>query len=253
MTVSPFYSEGQQYEGAIAIVRDVTSLVELENRLREQDRLAAVGRLAAQVAHEIKNPLAGLRGACEVMMTRLERDSGKEIAEEMVRQIDRLNRTVEDLLLFSRRSSTRPVPSDLHAVIDSVIGVVLGAADARRLEVVRDFSPDLGQLTVDPEQMQQVLFNIILNAAQVMDYDGKLIVRTRVDNQHVAVVVQDTGPGISADHSESIFEPFYTTRAQGTGLGLAIVKKIIHAHDGTIEARNLPERGAEFEIRLPNR
>ncbi|HXV76176.1 MAG TPA: ATP-binding protein, partial [Candidatus Polarisedimenticolaceae bacterium] len=253
MTVSPLYAENGEHEGSTAIIRDVTSLVDLERRVREQDRLAAVGRLAAQVAHEIKNPLAGIRGACEVMMTRLEQDSGKEIAAEVVRQIDRLNRTVEDLLLFSRRSSLRPVPSDLHAVIDSVIGVVQGAADARRLEVVRDFSPRIGNVTVDPEQIQQVLFNIIINAAQVMDYAGQMTIRTRLVDHSVVVCVRDSGPGIPPECLTQVFEPFYTTRAQGNGLGLAIVKKIVHSHDGTVEARNHPELGAEFEIRLPYR
>jgi PAS domain S-box-containing protein len=253
MTVSPLHGSDGRFEGSTAIIRDVSSLITLERRLRQQDRLAAVGRLAAQVAHEIKNPLAGIRGACEVMMPGMISKPEREIAEEVVRQIDRLNRTVDELLRFSRPAKTRPAPTDLNDLIDRVLGVLLGEPRTRKLCVVRDLSPDLPSLTVDPEQMQQVLFNVLLNATQAMDYEGTLSVGTRVENASVVVSVRDSGPGLPAEEAETIFEPFYTTRAQGTGLGLAIVKKIVEAHGGTIQAGSPPEGGAEFRISLPRR
>jgi PAS domain S-box-containing protein len=251
MTWSPFHSAGGNYEGSTTIVRDVSSLLEMERRLREQDRLAAVGRLAAQVAHEIKNPLAGIRGACEVMMARLTEQRGQEIAEEVVRQIDRLNRTVEDLLLFARPVMTRPRPTDMHELIDQVLAVMLEEPNARTLKVVRDYAPQMPLLNVDPEQMQQVMFNVLLNASQAMGYEGAMTVGTRLDDTGATVTVSDSGPGIAEDTIDNIFEPFYTTRAQGTGLGLAIVKKIVQSHRGTIEALASSQGGAEFQIHLP--
>jgi len=251
MTWSPFHGAGGRYEGSTTIVRDVSSLLEMERRLREQDRLAAVGRLAAQVAHEIKNPLAGIRGACELMMVRLEEQRGHEIAEEVVRQIDRLNRTVEDLLLFARPMTARPQPTDMHELIDRVLAVLLEEPKARTMNVVRDYAPDMPLLDVDPEQMQQVMFNVLLNASQAMGYKGTMTVGTRLDDTRATVLVSDSGPGIAEDAIDNIFEPFYTTRAQGTGLGLAIVKKIVQSHRGTIEATASSEGGAEFQIHLP--
>jgi two-component system sensor histidine kinase HydH len=251
MTWSPFHGAGGDYEGSTTIVRDVSSLLEMERRLREQDRLAAVGRLAAQVAHEIKNPLAGIRGACEVMMVRLTEQRGQEIAEEVVRQIDRLNRTVEDLLLFARPVMTRPRPTDMHELIDQVLAVMLEEPNARTLKVVRDYAPQMPLLNVDPEQMQQVMFNVLLNASQAMGYEGAMTVGTRLDDTRATVTVSDSGPGIAEDTIDNIFEPFYTTRAQGTGLGLAIVKKIVQSHRGTVEALASSQGGAEFQIHLP--
>lgn len=251
MTRSPFHDADGGYEGSTAIVRDVTALVEMERRLREQDRLAAVGRLAAQVAHEIKNPLAGIRGACEVMYSRLEEQRGQEIAQEIVRQIDRLNRTVEDLLLFARPATMTPASTDLHDLIDRVVGLFQEDRRASNVEVVREYAGDLPRIDVDPEQMNQVFFNVLLNAAQAMDYEGTVTIGTRLEVGRVTVTVRDSGPGLPGDATETIFEPFYTTRAQGTGLGLAIVKKIVQAHHGEVEAATGPHGGAELRIRLP--
>jgi PAS domain S-box-containing protein len=251
MTLSPFHSADGRYEGSTTIVRDVSSHLELERRLREQDRLAAVGRLAAQVAHEIKNPLAGIRGACEVMMVRLTEQKGQEIAEEVVRQIDRLNRTVEDLLQFARPMTASPRPTDMHELIDQVLAVMLEEPRAKTLNVVRDYAAGMPVLDVDPEQMQQVMFNVLLNASQAMGYRGTVTVGTHVDGAWATVTVSDSGPGIAQDTLDNIFEPFFTTRAQGTGLGLAIVKKIVQSHRGTIEARSSSNGGAEFRIRIP--
>jgi two-component system sensor histidine kinase HydH len=251
MTWSPFRGADGRYEGSTTIVRDVSSLLEMERRLREQDRLAAVGRLSAQVAHEIKNPLAGIRGACEVMMARLAEQPGQEIAEEIVRQIDRLNRTVEDLLQFARPMTAQPMPTDVHELIERVLAVLLEQPEARTLRVERDYASDMPSLNVDPEQMQQVLFNVLLNASQAMAFDGTIKVGTRLNDTTATVSISDSGPGISKDALQNIFEPFYTTRAKGTGLGLAIVKKIVQSHRGSIEAVASAEGGAEFRIHLP--
>jgi nitrogen-specific signal transduction histidine kinase len=203
------------------------------------------------VAHEIKNPLAGIRGACEVMMVHLTEQKGQEIAEEVVRQIDRLNRTVEDLLQFARPMTAHPRPTDVHELIERVLSVLLEQPNARTLNVERDYAVKMPPLNVDPEQMQQVMFNVLLNASQAMGYEGTMTVGTRLDETRATILVSDSGPGIADDTLENIFEPFFTTRAQGTGLGLAIVKKIVQSHRGTIEAARSSQGGAEFQIHLP--
>jgi len=251
MSVSPLHDADGRYEGSTAIIRDVSSLIEMEQRLREQDRLAVVGRLAAQVAHEIKNPLAGIRGACEIMMGRLADTRMHEIAEEVVRQIDRLNRSVEDLLQFSRPTRTAQVPTDLHELIESVLGMVLRDARAGSLQVERAYAEAVPAIPLDAAQIQQVLYNVLLNACQAMNYSGRLSVATYLRDSSIVVRVRDSGPGIPEGVGESIFEPFYTTRTEGTGLGLAIVRKIVQAHRGTIEAGSAPGGGAEFLIALP--
>jgi two-component system sensor histidine kinase HydH len=252
ITRSPLYDRSARYVGSTGIVRDVTEVSKMETRLREQERLAAVGELAAQVAHEVRNPLAGIRGACELLMSgnqRLERN--QEIAAEVVQQIDRLNRTVGDLLLFARPTDVRPRPTDLHELIDRVAAVLAEDPQAQGVKLERHYTSKLPAVSVDPQQLEQVFFNVLLNASQAMEHSGMIDIRTEMNLESVQVTIRDSGPGIPEKAAADIFKPFYTTRAQGTGLGLAIVNKIVQAHQGTIDAGRSPEGGAEFRIRLP--
>jgi PAS domain S-box-containing protein len=252
ITRSPVYDASGRYIGSAALIRDVTALKEMEARLLEQQTLAAVGEMSAQVAHEVKNPLMGIRGACEIMSEGYGQDHPhNELASEVLRQLDRLNATVEELLAFARPKPMIPVSTDLNEMLQAVLGVVVEDPRSRSIEVVRDLDTELSTVEADAEQMQQVLFNIVLNAMQAMGSRGTLTVRTREDEDHVYLDVHDTGPGIKPDLSERIFKPFFTTRSKGTGLGLAIVKTIIEAHGGKVIAANAPEGGALFSISLP--
>jgi two-component system, sporulation sensor kinase E len=252
VTRSPLYDTDGRFLGSTGIVRDVTRLKEMEQRLLERECLAAVGQMAAQVAHEIKNPLTGIRGACEILSDGFDRDHPRrEIADEVVRQMDRLNRTVEEFLLFARPQATRPAPSDLHLVIDRVISILGDDPENSGVQVVRDYDAAMPVLEIDPAQIEQVVFNILLNAYQAMDGNGRVTVETRTDAEHATVTIRDTGRGIPEDVARSMFKPFFTTRAKGTGLGLAIVRNIVQGHRGTIEARNAVGGGAEVVIRLP--
>jgi two-component system sensor histidine kinase HydH len=251
ITWSPLYDAAGEYAGCTAIVLDITAENEMRQRLLERERLAAVGELAAQVAHEIRNPLAGIRGACQVIFS--SEDDAREIREvgqEVLRQIDRLNGTVEELLQFAKPGSIEPAPTDLNELIDSVWEMIREDPKSGSVKLERRYQLDLPKLEVDPEKFEQVLYNILLNASQVMDHEGTITVGTELVDGEVRVTVRDTGPGIPSEIIDDIFKPFYSTRVRGTGLGLAIVKKIVVAHDGRIEAGTAPGGGAEFRICL---
>jgi two-component system sensor histidine kinase AtoS len=248
----PIFDATGAYLGSTGIVRDVSKIKEMEAKLVEAERLAAVGELAASVAHEIKNPLAGIRGACEIISEMFpEDDPRRELSTEVHRQIDRLDRTLRDLLLFSKPQETRPEPADIHDVIEHVLSVLLGDAQARGIVVQRRYADPMPRVPLDAHQMEQVFFNILLNACQAMNFEGTIAIATEVEPERVRVRIRDAGPGIPPEIAERIFKPFFTTRSKGTGLGLAIVRNIVNAHGGGITAGTAPEGGAEVVLALP--
>lgn len=252
ITRSPLYDAEGRFAGSTSIVRDMTAIKEMEARLLERERLAAVGELAARVAHEVRNPLAGIRGGCEILLEGYPADDARrEIGEETLRQVDRLSRTVQDLLLFARPRAVEPAPTDVHEVLEHALRALREDPRAREVKLERVYDRSLPPLSLDAQQMEQVFVNILLNAFQAMEFRGTVRIATRFDGTAAEVSVRDTGPGIRADVMESLFKPFFTTRAQGTGLGLAIVRSIVEAHGGTVRAACPPGGGAEFTVRLP--
>jgi two-component system sensor histidine kinase HydH len=252
LTVAPIYDATDSYVGTTGIVRDVTAIKQLQLQLLERERLAAIGELAAMVAHEVRNPLAGIRGGCEILLEGYpEGDTRHDIGVEIIHQVDRLSRTVHDLLLFARPKAMDLVPTDLHGLIERILHVLRDDPENGAVEVVRDFGDDVPVIQADGRQMEQVFLNLILNAIQAMSHKGTVTIATRTHGRQVVVTVGDTGPGIPPEKLVHIFEPFFTTRAQGTGLGLAIVKKIVEAHGGRIEAASPPGSGARFTATLP--
>lgn len=254
VTTAPLLAADERFAGTVGIVRDVTELKEMEALLVERERLAAVGELAAMVAHEVRNPLAGIRGGCEILLEGYpEGDARHEIGEEILRQVDRLNGTVHELLLYARPKALDPVPTDVHLLLDRVVRNGTEARKPSSVEVSRQYATGLPSVELDARQMEQVFLNLFLNACQVQSDPCRVRLSTEISQGEFQVTVRDWGPGISPERMESIFKPFYTTRAQGTGLGLAVVKKIVEAHRGSVEARNCPDLGAEFVVRLPLR
>jgi len=252
LTVAPLYDATDSFAGTTGIVRDVTAVKQLQLQLLERERLAAVGELAAMVAHEVRNPLAGIRGGCEILLEGYpEGDTRHDIGVEIIHQVDRLSRTVHDLLLFARPKAMDLVPTDLHGLIERILHVLRDDPGNGAVEVVRDFGGDVPVIQADGRQMEQVFLNLILNAIQAMSQKGTVTIATRTHGRQVVVTIGDTGPGIRPEKIAHIFEPFFTTRAQGTGLGLAIVKKIVEAHGGRIEAASPPGSGARFTATLP--
>ena len=252
ITWAPLYTPADEFDGLVGIVLDVTAEAEMKQRLVEQERLAAVGEMAAQVAHEVRNPLAGIRGACEMLLgDGIDPKIRGDVGQEVVQQIDRLNRTVEELLQFAGPRLVERAPTDLNDLIRRVVSVFGEDPRASTLSVVQELAEDLPTIDVDPSRLEQVFYNLLLNAAQMMTFEGRITISTATEGRDVRVTVRDTGPGIPTRVGPQIFKPFVTTRTSGTGLGLAIVKKIVEAHEGSIEASNGPGGGAEFRLRLP--
>jgi signal transduction histidine kinase len=216
-------------------------------------QLATVGELAASLAHEIKNPLAGIKGAVQVLLDQAgPGHPHREIFEAILQQADRLGHTLRELLDFAR-----PVPPQfgwgaVNDVVDRVSGLVGQDPAGARIVIEKDLAEDLPRVRLDEAQMSEVLLNIMLNAVQMMPDGGRVTVRTRRDGpDHVLVEVEDSGPGIPAHVLPQIFKPFFTTKHKGSGLGLAICARIVRDHGGTIAAGNGDGRGARFMVRLP--
>ncbi|WP_176066618.1 sensor histidine kinase [Anaeromyxobacter diazotrophicus] len=228
---------------------------ELEAFYRERmvraDRFAAVGELATGLAHEIKNPLAGLSGALELLAEDLASSPRQaEVVTEMRHQVARLGNTMESLLSFARPPKARLRTTDVNATLEKVLFLVRqqrrGASVALTLELGQTLPPVLA----DPNQLEQVLLNICLNACQAMDGKGKLVLRTFEIDGRVTVEIEDDGPGIPAEVRQHMFKPFFTTKREGNGLGLAISARIVAEHGGHIGYRCPPAGGTIFAVTL---
>ncbi len=231
-------------------------------RLARAERLATMGELAASLAHEIKNPLAGIGGAIQVMADELpETEPRKEIMREILSQVHRLDRTVRDLLAFARPGKPDIAPCDIHQVLDRVLLLLAESPEAKHVRLVRAYQPGIPRMHADGKQLGQVFLNLLLNAVQAMPTGGQITLRTalrEVDGagpqargRMVEVALSDTGPGIPPHVLKDIFEPFMTTKRRGTGLGLSVSRRIVEDHGGWIEAESPPGQGATFRIFLP--
>lgn len=243
------------FDATLAALR--RSQAELEAFYRERmvraDRFAAVGEIATGLAHEIKNPLAGLSGALELLAEDLARDPRQaEVVGEMRHQIERLTHTMESLLSFARPQKAKLRATDVNEGIEKVLFLIRQQLRGASVVVQPDLAAGLPPVLADPSHLEQVLLNLCLNACQAMQASGTgtLTVRTRPREGSVAVEVADTGPGIPAELRGQIFKPFFTTKRQGNGLGLAISARIVAEHGGHIGYRCPPEGGTTFTITL---
>jgi two-component system NtrC family sensor kinase len=225
-------------------------------QLMESERLALVGRLAADVAHEINNPLQGIVAYAHLLLEDpVCPAAARESLQKIVAQADRCKEIVRGLLDFSRPKKPHVAPTDIHGVLRDSIELVARQARLQNIEIVRAWDERMPRAAVDPSQMQQVFVNLIINAAEAMEGGGRMTVTTRSDPaaRWVEVEFRDTGRGISGENLERIFDPFFTTKevGRGTGLGLSISYGIVKENGGTIVVESEAGRGATFTIRLP--
>jgi signal transduction histidine kinase len=258
----PFLLEERHLIDALA--REVSAIIErrqarierrqLEQQLMHADRLATIGQLAASVAHELNDPLGTILGFAELVASHPELPEGARADLARIVQASLHARNiVSKLRLFARQNPPERVPTDLNRIVEEGLYMTAAQCAKQGILLVRDLDPDLDTVQADPGQIHQALTNLTVNAIQAMPDGGRLTVRTRARENEVALIVEDTGPGMTAEVLELIFQPFFTTKPpeQGTGLGLSIVQGIIAAHGGLIEVDATSGTGARFEIRLP--
>lgn len=236
--------------GRSSIVRDVTHLKKLQEELVRSQSLAALGELAATVAHEIKNPLAGISGAIQVMADSIPVEDGRhEIVREILDQIRRLDNTVRDLLVFAR--PTKPVLTevDLAETLTRAWSLLAQQPGAKDVRFAIEGPADM-RVPADPHLIQQVWINVFQNAVEAMPQGGRITVRLGVGPK-ASVEIRDTGSGVSAENLGNVFRPFFSTKTRGTGLGLAISRKIVESHGGEMSLRSQPGAGTTVLVEIP--
>ncbi len=233
------------------ILHDLSSRADLEDRLREATAMARLGEMAAVIAHEVKNPLAAVRGAIQVIGSRMKGDTGDAaIVREIIARIDGLNTLIQDLLVFARPPKPKPSPTDLRALVTSVVTLLKSDPAFGQLEV--DILGEAPTLPSDPALMTIVFQNLLINSAQAMHGKGRIVVAFDESRGWHRVAVIDHGPGIHPDIRAALFRPFKTTKARGTGLGMATAKRLVELHDGRITVDCPAGGGTTVTVALPS-
>jgi len=254
LSVSMLEGEEEAFLGHVILFRDLTEVRELQREIDTSRRLASLGRLAAGIAHEIRNPLSSIKGFATYFRERY-RDvpEDQRTANIMIQEVDRLNRVIGQLLEFARPMAIQKKRADIQSLIRHSLKLVDKQAQAKEIQVETTLPPEVGPLSVDPDRLNQVFLNLFLNAIEAMDKGGTLSVTLSKDTETlgVRITVTDTGVGISEHHLEHIFDPYFTTRQTGTGLGLAIVHKIIESHQGEVKVESEVGKGTTVTVLLP--
>lgn len=252
-TVAPLFAEAGETTGMVITFQDLTDIRALEETARRQDRLAAVGRLAASIAHEIRNPLAAMRGSIQMLHAEMEGNSEHaELMEIILRESDRLNKIVTDYLAYARPRKAEIKEADTCALLQDTFKLLSNSSEIskdHKLEL--DLPTERVLVKGDPEQLRQVLWNVARNALASMPNGGTLRASVEIARgDRVRLAISDTGCGMSQDQVERLFEPF-SSGTGGTGLGLSIVYQIIRDHNGTINVSSREGEGTTITIELP--
>ncbi|MFZ5799342.1 MAG: ATP-binding protein [Desulfobulbaceae bacterium] len=238
--------------GTMLILHDLTEIKQLQASLQKQEKLAAIGNLAAGVAHEVRNPLSSIKGYATYFASLFEEGSErKKAAEVMSAEVERLNRVISELLEIARPSDIKPKATDVSFLLASSLRLVQQEAETAGVRLKTDISEGLPPFALDPDRLTQALLNLYINAIQAMPTGGQLAVSAVENAAGLEITVSDSGAGIRPEEVGKIFDPYYTTKNTGTGLGLAVVQKVVEAHGGAIQVRSEPGRGTSFTITLP--
>jgi signal transduction histidine kinase len=248
--------EARRYQAVAAQLEAANqNLREAEAAMRRSERLAALGQLTAGLAHELRNPLGTIRASAEMLNKNLpaENETGRELAGYITTEVDRTNSLIIRFLQFARPVRLQLSETDLSVVIDDSIRQIELHSPPLPVSVHRNYSLETPRIPADAELLGRVVYNLLLNAAQATPPGGTITVKTRAVGETVELAVIDRGSGIAKKNLESIFNPFFTTRADGVGLGLAIVSKIVDEHGGHIEVESEEGSGSTFRVYLPAR
>lgn len=267
IAVSPFHEASGRADGAVLEIRDRSVHRELREAAFERERIHAFGRIAAGIAHEVKNPLGGIRGAAEIVAKRSDDPRFVRSAQLVIRETDRIAGLLDDFMVLGRDEGLRLREVNLHRVLDDVLDLNDLDPLSDGIAIERIYDPSIPELRADRDRLAQVFHNLVRNALQAMaEGEGnRLEIHTRVDLDHplsqsdgprvpaVSVELVDSGPGIAEDLRDRITDPFFTTRETGTGLGLSIAQHWVTAHGGRLVLENARSGGARARVTLPLR
>jgi two-component system nitrogen regulation sensor histidine kinase GlnL len=264
VSTSPLVMADGSRAGTIVLLRDLTNIRDLEEAVRKADRLSALGTLAAGLAHEIKNPLGGIRGAAQLLEMELaEDDELRECTRVVLKEVQRVNRIVEELLDLALPRKLNLVGVNLHKILAHIVFLQQQAVEGKPITFQRQLDPSIPAILADEGRITQLFLNLIKNAVEALGESGVVTISSRIVSEYsmtqkgerrsrmVAVEITDDGAGIPTEVMEHLFTPFYTTKEKGTGLGLAICQKIVAEHRGMIRVESEEGRGTTFTILLP--
>lgn len=263
VTCYPLIQASGENIGAILTMKDITYIRELEAAVRQADRLSTLGTLAAGLAHEVKNPLGGIKGAAQLLERELSVESDLwEYTRVMIRETERIDHIIRELLDLASPRGLRLTPVNLHKVLEDILLLQKQAVAGRDITFSKQFDPSIPAIMADEEMLTRLFLNLIRNSIDAMGEAGHLTVNSRVLSDYrmtqnerrsrmVAVEVADDGPGIPREDLENIWTPFFSTKSSGTGLGLTICHKIVAEHRGMIKVDSDPGHGTRFTVLLP--
>jgi len=263
VAASPLHDREHQFLGTVLLLRDIKHRKELEEDLKRADRLVLMGTLAAGLAHEIRNPLGGIKGAAQLLRRSVDEQSAlRQYTDIMVREVDRVTRLIESLLNLSRPPELSLAPVNIHEILEDALLLESQTVGGGSVQIKKNFDPSLPPVRADRSQLMQVFLNLVKNAFQAMERGGVLTVATRLEtdfhirgkgtrrNRFIWVDIADQGSGIKESDLAHIFSPFFTTKNSGTGLGLATCYQIIKEHGGLIRVESTEGKGTTFKVSL---
>ncbi len=247
-------SDDGTFVGLMLIVKDLTQLKKLQMEVQRKDKLAAIGNLAAGVAHEVRNPLSSIKGYATYFKSLFEKDSeNSKAADVLISETDRLNRVITELLELSKPSDVKLRKTALRPLLESTLRLIQHEAQSANVQVDLEINDEVTFAFLDPDRFTQVMVNIYVNSIQAMVDGGILNLNVSADQNHITISISDTGPGLKKEIARKMFDPYFTTKTKGTGLGLSIAQKIVEAHHGTIRVDSREGKGTSVIISLPAR
>ncbi|MBW2040257.1 MAG: PAS domain-containing protein [Deltaproteobacteria bacterium] len=255
LLIFPYHDSSGRERGKVVNLQDMTQIYKMQEEILKMDRLAYLGEFSSTLAHEIRNPLAGIKTTAQALNEELGKDDHrKEYLDRIIKEIDRLNDLLRTFFSFVKPRRLNLAPCHIQDIIKEVKGLLTKEAEKTGIMIKEVYANGLPPIPLDFNQMQQVFMNLFLNALHAMPVGGELVVEVSKRNSQkgwIQIKVKDTGKGIAPEHLPKIFDPFYTTKSKGLGLGLSITHKIVEGHGGKIAVESYLGKGSTFIIKLP--